>query len=148
MKDLLLSIELVPKTAFFKNLRSILTKAQWDIIRHSVYSRAWGVCEVCNKSPEKFLDAHEVWHYDDVTQIQKLTGLVALCEPCHQVKHFGFATIQGKAKEAFNHFKLINNLTKSNAEKHIQHAFEIWAKRSSKNWTLDISYLKEYGIKL
>lgn len=40
----------------------------------------------------------------------------------------------------------INKLKMTEAEKYIQKAFEIWAKRSKKEWKLDLTHLSEYGI--
>ena len=39
-------------------------------------------------------------------------------------------------------------IMKPEAEKYVKEAFELWAKRSQKPWTLDISYLKDYGIEI
>lgn len=32
-------------------------------------------------------------------------------------------------------------------DKYIEKVFDIWSQRSTKKWQLDISHLKEYGIK-
>ncbi len=41
-----LTIELVPSTSWYKNMRSISPKS-WDLIRSSIYKRAKYRCEVC-----------------------------------------------------------------------------------------------------
>ncbi|MEJ7872263.1 MAG: hypothetical protein WKF67_08375 [Rubrobacteraceae bacterium] len=37
------------------------------------------------------LECHEEWEYDEATGVQRLSGLVALCTRCHQVKHWNWA---------------------------------------------------------
>lgn len=142
-----LSIELVPKTCWFSNVRSAVTKQQWDYIRSLVSDKAWNICEICGGvGPKHPVECHEIWHYDDKNQIQKLTGMIALCPDCHGVKHFGFSQIQGKGERAIKHFMKVNKFSKVKAEAFIFEAFKTWEQRSQKEWTLDISHLKEYGI--
>ena len=142
-----LSIELVPKTCWFSNVRSAVTKQQWDYIRSLISDKAWSVCEICGGvGPKHPVECHEIWHYDDKNQIQKLTGMIALCPDCHGVKHFGFSQLQGKAEKAIKHFMKVNKIGQAEAESIIFKAFKTWEQRSQKQWTLDISHLKEYGI--
>lgn len=143
-----LTLELVPESCFYKNVRQILTKAQWSVLSRQVRSQAYDICEICHSNSEKFSDCHEVWQYDDNKLIQKLIKMIALCKNCHQVKHFGLAQIQGKETQAINHFMKINKITRKIAEDYIQDAFITWANRSKYNWSLDISILSDYGIKL
>jgi hypothetical protein len=142
-----LTIELVPSSCWFSNVRSEVSKKRWDKIRKQVASQAWDVCEVCGGVGAKHpVECHEIWHYDDRNQIQKLIGMVALCPDCHQVKHFGFAQIRGKGEQALQHLMKVNRLSKKEAEKYVKTAFLRWAERSRKKWKLDISHLSEYGI--
>ena len=140
-----LSIELVPASAYGRNVREILTKTQWSIISKQVRSAAYDTCEICH-SQDGQLDCHEIWFYNDNILTQKLIGLIALCKKCHGVKHFGLSELQGKRKETLLHFMKINNLSQIDAEKAIHKSFEIWEKRSQFQWKLDISKLKDYGI--
>ncbi len=149
MSKLKLSIELVPSSSFYNNVRSAVTKAQWDFIRKQVYSNAYDMCEICGGVGGKHpVECHEIWSFNDKTLVQKLEGMIALCPNCHSVKHYGLAQIQNKAEIALKHFMKINCLSKKKAEKYIADAFMIWAERSSKTWNVDISILKEYGIKI
>ena len=60
-----LTIELVPKTSWFTNLRSLVSKEQWDKIRNKVYWKAGYKCEICgSKGPKWPVECHEIWHYD------------------------------------------------------------------------------------
>jgi hypothetical protein len=142
-----LSVELVPATCWFSNVRSAVSKAEWDRIRRAVYAKAWDTCEICGGfGPKHPVECHEIWSYDDAKLIQKLEGMIALCPNCHQCKHYGFAQIQGKDEQAFLHLMKVNKLTKKKTEKYLIAVFEQWYQRSHKNWVLDISYLSRYGI--
>lgn len=145
-KKLKLSIELVPQSSFYSNVRSEVSKSQWKIISDQVRSQSYDICQICEVISNRALDCHEIWHYDDAKRLQKLLGMIALCVECHQVKHIGLAQIKGKGEEALHHFMKINNLKRDKAEKYLQEAFEIWAERSKKEWKLNILHLKEYGI--
>lgn len=147
MKKLRLTIELVPASCWFSNVRSAVTRTQWDHIRHSVYSQAYHVCEICGGTGRKHpVECHEIWDYDDKNLVQKLKNMIALCPNCHMVKHIGFAQIQNKEIDAIKHLKKVNDLTTKEAETYIQEVFQIWSERSKKNWKLDVSSLKTYGI--
>lgn len=142
-----LDIELVPQTCWFSNVRFAVSKSRWDTIKSAVAAKAWNVCRICGDvGPKHPVECHEIWHYDDVKLIQKLTGMIALCPNCHMVKHFGFAQISGKSEKAIKHLMKINELTRLTAEATVKRAFVVWERRSKKQWKLDISTLSEYGI--
>src|SRR5437868_2741641 len=42
-----LTVELVPKSCWYSNVRSNVTEAQWDYLRRVVYKRAGWICEIC-----------------------------------------------------------------------------------------------------
>lgn len=143
MNELRLSVELVPSTSWGSNVRAVLTKQQWAVLSKSVRSKAYDICNACGGEAT---DCHEVWAYDDQKQSQKLTGMVALCHACHEVKHIGLAGIRGHGERAIKHFMRVNELSRRQAEKVIQRAFDVWAERSEVEWTLDISILSDYGV--
>lgn len=139
-----LTIELIPSTSWFSNLRSLLEKEEWDKIRKGCYKKASYKCEICGgKGPTHPVECHETWEYDEDKKIQKLTGLIALCPSCHEVKHLGLAGINGRFDIAVAHFCKINKCTKDEAHKYIEEAFSDWKKRSEKDWDLDITLLEE-----
>lgn len=147
MSKLKLTLDLIPKSQFNNNVRSIVSKKQWDYIRSQVYAEAYNVCEICGGIGEKHpVEAHEIFSYDNKTLIQKLDKLIALCPNCHMVKHMGLAEIMGKKIEAIIHLSKINKMTRKEAKIYIKESFKIWEERSKKNWILDLSYLKKYGI--
>jgi hypothetical protein len=140
-KTIKLIPELIPRTSFFKNLRSMLTSEQWDIIRKATYQKASHRCEICDADGR--IECHEIWEYNDneKNSIQKLVGLIALCPKCHEVKHLGFAQLNGRLKEAMRHMSKINGMTNKETERIVIKAFGLWEKRSEKKWELDISEL-------
>jgi hypothetical protein len=139
-----LTIELVPSTAWYSNVRSNVTPAEWDVLRKECYKKAGYKCEVCGgKGPNHPVECHEIWEYDDGDCTQTLGGLIALCPDCHSTKHFGFARVSGKEKEAKLHLMKVNDLTEEQADKYIEEVFMIWEERSKYDWTLDISFLNK-----
>jgi len=144
MKNIKLTIELVPRTAWFTNLRSEVTKDEWDEIRRNAYKKANYRCEICSGIGSKWpVECHEIWRYDDRTNIQKLVGTVALCPNCHMVKHIGLAGIRGLRTDAIAHLQLVNGWDIDKAEKYVRDAFAVWHVRSNYKWSLDVAWLKE-----
>jgi hypothetical protein len=142
-----LSIELVPSTSWFTNLRSILTAKEWDMTRGICYQRATFLCEICGGvGPEHPVECHEVWSYaqSGFLNIQKLERTIALCPSCHQVKHMGFAMTQGVhvLEKAATHFMNVNNFSPDETEFEIEKAFRIHHERSKRDWYLDVSWLQ------
>lgn len=133
--------DLIPKTSFFKNLRSMLTAREWDKIRVFVYEKAEHKCEPCGCFP-RVLHCHEVWSYDETTGVQKLTGLMAICPECHEVKHFGLAQMQGRGGLALQQMMKVNGIGLTAAREIVAEAFKTWTRRSQRTWTLDVSALK------
>ena len=105
-----------------------------------------GRCEICGGRGPKWVECHEIWHYDDVRQIQTLVGLIALCPPCHEVKHIGRAAVTGNLVRAIEHLCRVNQGEPEHAEAYIEVQFEIHALRSRHQRELDIGSLKTLGI--
>ena len=142
-----LTIELVPSTCWFSNVRAVVSKKRWDVLRNQVYSKAYNLCEICGGiGPKHPVECHEIWHYDDKKLIQKLVGMTALCPDCHMVKHIGLARVNNKDELAIKHLMKVNGLTRAKAEQYVADAFKVWDNRSTKQWKLDISHLEDYGI--
>lgn len=139
-----LEIELVPKTAWFTNLRSELTKAQWDVVRKKCYRQADYKCEICGGVGAKHpVECHEKWAFEDgkIT----LLGLIALCPSCHECKHIGLAGIRGRGEIALRHFMKVNGIGRAEAEAYVKAAFKLFHERSQRDsWELDTKYLAEY----
>lgn len=142
-----LSVELIPSTCHFSNVRTTVTPAEWDKIRFISYAAADNKCEICGshgklQGYKHFVECHEIWDYDDVNHVQTLTGLISLCPTCHQVKHIGRSIAIGKISVCKQQLAKVNNWTEKQIDDHIVSSFELHKERSKHQWTLDISLLK------
>lgn len=143
-----LTIELVPQTCHYKNVRSNVSTQEWDRLRKDCYRQAKYKCEICGgKGPNHPVECHEIWYYDDKKRIQSLKGLIALCPNCHMVKHIGLAKIHGNFEQAKKHFMKVNNYSSTLADTKIKQAFRTWETRSNHKWTLDITWLEKLNKK-
>ncbi len=144
-----LYVELVPETCWYENLRKVLPRNEWDIIRKDAYLRAGYKCEICGSTGK--LNCHEIWNYNDIKNIQSLKGFQALCDNCHNIKHMGFVNIQiskGIWPESVfvnltEHFMRVNNVVLEDFKRHLNEAFDIWRNRSKKEWKTDLGPFAE-----
>jgi hypothetical protein len=142
-----LTIELVPSTCWFSNVRSEVTAEMWTRIKRMAYRKAHYRCEICNGVGPKWpVECHEKWQYHDQKRIQALTDMLALCPSCHEVKHIGLAESRGRVNEALAHLAKVNEWSLADARYYAEGAFELWAQRSLHVWTLDISMLNKLGV--
>lgn len=137
-------VELVPRTSFYRNVRSQVSKDVWDWLRRETYKQAGYKCEGCGTSGK--MEAHEIWHYDDKNHIQKLHGLICLCNLCHLSHHLGFASIKGRLIEVKKHLKKINNWSNSEVEWYVDMVFQVWTERSKYKWNIDLTFLDQFNI--
>jgi hypothetical protein len=142
-----LTIELVPRTCWFSNVRDRVSREDWDRIRKQVYEHAGRRCEVCGgRGSGHPVECHEVWEYEEATGVQRLVRMVALCPGCHEVKHIGLAGIKGRGEIAAAHLSEVNGWTPQVAAVYIDQAFDVWIERSDRTWSLDVSALAAYGV--
>jgi hypothetical protein len=143
----LLIVELVPRSCFFSNLRSNLSKKDWEKLRQLTISNAENNCEICGSSGNGYsLECHEIWHYDDEKNTQTLSGLIALCKACHRAKHMALARHKGWEDVAEAHMMRINQWDRPTLELYLEEAFKIFDQRSEHEWTLDISWLATFDV--
>ncbi|NCQ51925.1 HNH endonuclease [archaeon] len=145
MQNFKINIELVPKTCWFSNVRSQVSKTDWDTLRKTAYSKANHKCEVCGT--KRRLEAHEIWHYDDKALIQKLFGLTAVCKSCHELYHLGYTSTRGNFHNALKWLSQLNSWDMLTTKEYVDIVFEIWFQRSNKEWILDLSFLDNKNIK-
>ena len=136
-----LTIELVPATSWYNNLRSAIPKSVWDKLRKRTYAEHNHKCAICGV--ERRLHCHELWKYDDQSYIQSLGGFTALCSLCHHVKHIGLADIlanQGKLdyERVIQHFIEVNSCNIETFNRHKRAAFKQWRERSKHKWYVDL----------
>ena len=130
-----LTCELVPATSW------------GDKLRKEQYRRAGYHCEICGgKGRRHPVECHELWAYNDDKHIQTLTGLIALCPSCHQVKHLGFAFVRGKEQQAIRHLMRVNGWDAQQTGSYIQSVFDQHERRSRRPWTLDLEWLRTVGV--
>ena len=147
-----LTFELVPQTCWWSNVRSQVTKAQWEKCKKFVKARSNSRCEICGGAGRKWaVECHEIWEYDDERQIQTLVGLIALCPTCHKAKHIG-RTLEvypiAEVDRVLDHVQQINNWSRLTVERAIQNTWAIWSIRSEWEWDLDVSWLASIGVEL
>lgn len=139
-----LEIELVPDSCWYSNLRSILSPAQWDVVRRDAYARANGKCMICG-APTRRLEAHERWEYDEKNAVQKLKDVVAVCRACHEVIHIGRTQVLGRGREAEEHFMKVNDCTYAQFRKALGEANATHRRRNEvAEWKLDLTWLKRF----
>lgn len=142
-----LTVELVPRTTWFSNVRSAVRKSDWDRLRRAAYRAAGDRCEVCGgRGGRHPVEAHEVFVYDDLRGVQRLERLQALCPACHGVKHIGRSMGQGRLVPALRHLGRVNGWSPADAEAYTEVQFEVWARRSSREWDVDLDWLSGQGV--
>lgn len=139
-----LDFELVPDGCWYSNLRSILPKSQWDIIRHVAYDEAEGKCMICGRKASR-LEAHERWSYDVESATQKLEQVIAICHSCHSVIHIGRTQLLGDEDRAIKHFCYVNKCSYSDYIKALGNANKLHSERNRVGeWKLDLTYLQRF----
>jgi len=147
-----LELELVPKTAWYSNLRKHMSKSEWTKLSRKIRNAKDRTCELCGwkENNGKWTECHEVWSYDDNTYIQKLERFICLCPTCHHVKHWGLSNIIGRDMAALTvHAIDINQISVKEWIEHIKSATDTWNHRSQHNWnTIIDGYKDKVGISL
>jgi hypothetical protein len=128
LENLRLAIDLIPRTAWYKNFRLQMRRSQWDKLRKKVYADQGNACCICGATGR--LNCHEVWSYDEQRHVQKLMGFHAVCGMCHHVTHFGLAQIlagQGQLdlEAVIEHFLKVNGVSRKDFEAHKTEAFRL-----------------------
>ena len=136
-----LTIELVPHTSWYNNLRKKIPRRHWDRLRKRIYREHDYKCGICGVEGGR-LNCHEVWSYNDEEHVQKLEGFIALCDSCHFIKHIGLAGILASRNqldydELIEHFIKVNNCSRDDFDKQLDEASKTWADRSQYNWKID-----------
>lgn len=108
MKELKLTINLLPKGAWNNDFSKTLSKKDWDKLREVALKKANGKCEICGYETND-LDVHEEWEFNVNKKTQTLKDIIAICSKCHGVKHFKNSVRLGFGEEAQKHFIKVNN---------------------------------------
>ncbi len=140
-----LNFELVPDGCWYSNLRTILSKTQWEFIRKDAISRANGKCMICGRKCANF-DVHERWRYDEENGVQILEDVVAICKDCHSVIHFGLTQLKSKRIEYYeDHFMRVNNCSYAEFKAALNQANIDHRRRNLvPEWKINLNYLRRY----
>lgn len=117
-------------------------------------------------NPKYRLECHEEWEYDEATRTQRLSKLLALCTPCHQIKHLR-RKHRGWSHEWWDqewvrraprwydeeelartmrydpfyalegHFMKVNGCDLATMREHVNEAAKLWERRSRIEWWVD-----------
>lgn len=139
-KSLKLTVDLVPKTSWRRNLRDQVSRSVWDRLRKQVFAEANFKCQICGA--EGRLNCDELWEFDEKNHVQRLKGFRAVCSMCHHVKHFGKSSIlaeEGKLnlEKMIKHFMSVNKVPRMVFKEHLAAAMNIWEQLSQYEWTID-----------
>lgn len=142
-----LEVELVPATCWYSNVRTNVSRADWEKCKAYVRRKSGDRCEICGGRGYRWpVECHEIWDYDELEQVQALVGLIALCPACHEAKHIGRAHAVGNHLRAYEHLKRVNGWTDEQLMFHLEVSEALWELRSSFTWELDLTFLELLGI--
>lgn len=145
MKNLKLTIEMLPKGAWNNDFSKTLPKKEWDILRNECYKRANNKCQICGFETTE-LDAHEVWEFDEKNKTQTLKDIIAICSKCHGVKHIRNSQRLGYGEETKNHFISVNKCSELDYASHLALAQMDFEERNKiYRWKI-IADLSKFGL--
>lgn len=137
-------VDLVPSSLWYQNLRAMMPRSQWNILRQYVITRANNQCEICQSTTK--LEAHERWHFDDTSNTQKLARIMCLCKTCHLATHIGLAQTLGYYEPIVEHICTITGWSKTDFETHVKECTAQWKERSLISWKIDVNVVANLGI--
>lgn len=144
------NFDLLPNSTHYKNVRSNVSRSEWDIIRKEVYKESDHVCKWCgdtgfNQGKRHAVEAHEIFEFNEATQTQKLVDIVALCPRCHTTQHIGLAQIRNQTGPMLIHFAKVTLLGSDTVAMLYAQAIERYQRLSRiSSWKLDLSYLQRF----
>jgi len=139
--------DMLPSNVWQANLRTLLKEEEWDRLRKFCYQAAGNTCVACGSRGEPHVEAHEAWRFDEASGRQILTGLLCLCPTCHKAKHLGYANRLGRLPQVLARLKWLNDWSDAQLEKELFKAQKKQEALSARTWTLDLSFLKRYGVR-
>ena len=146
IKNLKLTINLIPESCWKANLYKSIPEDEWEKISKEVLDKADNACEICGS--KKKVVCHEVWQYEDKKNIQKLKGFRAICRECYAVENFGLSQVLAmkgylNLNEVIKHFCNVNGVTWDDFNEHREEEFAKQRERSEKKWTTDFGKWSE-----
>jgi hypothetical protein len=153
-----LPAELIPTPLWGQSGKKLLSRADWDKVRHRVYDLAGHRCEVCGDVGTRHaVEAAERWSYDDDLLVQTLVGVTALCPTCHAATTPGRAAWLARTQPDLyadlperlrTHLATMNDWSSETTDAYLRWSFQVHALRSEYDgWTSDWSYFaRTYGV--
>ncbi|MGZ2749930.1 hypothetical protein [Burkholderia stagnalis] len=145
--------DLIPETSWGASLYNLLAPAAWEALRAPVLARNHRVCELCGIQLSS-LDVHEIWEYDcppddemarrdelTVFGVQRLCGLMSVCQDCHLCFHLGLANARGKLSTTLDRLAALNNWSRREVDDYYQIIGDRWERASQIHWMLDFAGL-------
>lgn len=138
-----LAIELLPESSWGRNLRDVISPYRWQKLSQAIQKNADYKCEICGRKKGggeiTRLNCHEVWEFDEVSKVQRLIGLQALCFECHCGKHIGYSLSQEwiDTNKIIEHILRTNKISLNEYKQHEKEAYELWAERCQIEWIID-----------
>lgn len=148
-----LVVDFGPKSCWCKKIRYALTPDDFKRVEALVIGRTSRTCEACGVVDPEQADRMEVqarWEYDvsDGKHVQRLVRLMAMCSACHEVTHFGKASMDGRRDAALLHLQKAAQMTADNAQAHVDAAYDKLRELNQHEWQLDLSLLTDNGLTL
>ncbi|WP_052763041.1 hypothetical protein [Jiangella alkaliphila] len=134
----------MPRRFWRSSLARALPPVQWADCRAWAFDQADERCTVCGSVTG--LQCDEVWSFEEWVEgpMRVLTGLRALCYPCHAVKHFGRTLHRGDADAAVKHLMRVNGWSRREVHVHISAAFAVFDQRNQVSWAgTDLTWLRD-----
>lgn len=142
--------DMLPSEVWGSNLRTILTRTEWDRLRMQVCEMAGNKCQLCGGSvtsprgDRNRPDCHERWSFEALGEgrgVQRLVQLVALCPECHQTQHLGRAQLEGLLDVVRQRVAELNGWSDQEVEADMHRAADRYRALAGFAWDLDLSVL-------
>ncbi|MBT4377139.1 hypothetical protein HOD29_07240 [archaeon] len=153
MQNLLLTIELIPESTFFKSLHNFYkyhsngSIEDWQRIKKKLRVLEGDQCWICGAEGGR-LEAHEFYEFEfyEGKPLQNLMGIHHLCKKCHMVKHFEFWMSKGyDKKELVEHFCKVNKCSEEIFDKHKIEAVAAWREKNKFKWSVNLMELLRWS---
>ena len=145
-----LTLDFIPLTgedSLYNFLKRTRRLGKWKAIKEYLIRKQGRKCQACNQD-DSYLEAHEVWEYDEIICIQSLKEVQLICKKCHLVKHLNFfygskvvkrgmlpSTIT--KQELITHFCQVNECTEADYHRLEGEAFQLLRWRNKIRWKKD-----------
>lgn len=143
-----LCIEFMPRSCGCKKIRYALDRDEVNRVQDLVFGRVNRKCEMCGvQDIDKPFQMHGRWEFDADAGTQKLKRLVAMCQDCFDVTHFGATSYAGRREYAILHWQKVNGRSEVECQSHIDESYAKIKLLNDQEWEQDLSLLTNNGIK-